>query len=747
MSGTGRALGGSGTGVTAWVGPACFALGYWAAAAVSLELTRGSDGIAAMWPASGVLLGALLWLPVRSTARCIGLTAIASIVANLQAGNAPATALIFTAANMSEALVAIHLIGRTGARRLSFIDPRDVTRFGGASVAAAVVSAAIAWIGSALTGGTSDWLFALSWLATVVLGLLIVTPVMLITMSLADPDARDVVLPCSATEATAMLAMVTAVSIGTFTQNHPVMFLPLVALLAATYRLGPLGAAMGVLIIALVAPPLTALGYGPLALAERGATVAMFFLQFYLLVSFATALPLAALLAAQRRLARQCAASERMHRLLADSSSDVIVRLTPAGVPLYVSPAVAGVLGYAPDEVVGHLSRNTIHPADRPAIMEAWDRVLGGADERLILRLRRKRGGHAWLEIACRLVGGEEADGDDADPEVVASVRDVTERRAAELAAKEAGRRMGEANRLLGMAERVAQVGHWHISIERQAIFWSPEVFRIHGVPLGAMPTLREALGFYHPDDRATVTALVNNAMVTGEPFRFEARIIRGDGETRHVVSRGQPELGYDGEAASLFGVVQDVTRQVLAERELDAALQAAEEAAARAIRMADTDALTGVASRRKALVVLDEAIAHADATGEPLAVAIFDIDHFKQVNDRWGHGAGDAVLRRVSRAVREAVRPTDLIGRLGGEEFLVILPGVSAGNAVALAETVRRAIEASGGGVEAGPPVTASIGIALLVPGGSAAALLGEADRALYRAKASGRNAARLAA
>lgn len=92
-------------------------------------------------------------------------------------------------------------------------------------------------------------------------------------------------------------------------------------------------------------------------------------------------------------------------------------------------------------------------------------------------------------------------------------------------------------------------------------------------------------------------------------------------------------------------------------------------------------------------------------------------------------------------------MRPTDLVGRLGGEEFVVVLPGLAAPHAVVLAETLRRAIEASGGGVEAGPPVTASIGISVLVTGGTAAGLLSEADRALYGAKASGRNAARLAA
>lgn len=723
----------------AWLAPLLFALCYWAAAALSLTLTRGSDGIATTWPASGVLLAGLLTLPGKLGWRYVGLCALASMTANLQSGISVGLSLVFTGANITEGLVAVYLIEHTGARRLSFIRPRDVGRFCLAVLVAAIWSAGVAWLGAGLAGG---WLFSLSWFATVTLGMLIVAPPLLITSALGDPATRGEVLTCSAVEAAALLAMLAAVTIGTFTRSDPLTFLPLVALLAVTYRVGPLGAAGGLMILAAIAPVLTGLGYGPFALAAQDSTRGVFLVQFYLVASFATALPLAALLAAQRRLARHNVASERMHRLLADSSSDIIVRLTPAGVPLYVSNAVGSVLGYRPNQVVGRLSRNLIHRADREAVLAIWQRVLSGSAERFVMRQRRRTGGHAWLEVACRLI-----DVEDGEQEIVASVRDVTQRHLAEVAAKEASRRIAEANRMLGLAERVAQVGHWHLSLLGQKVFWSPEVLRIHGVTLDRTPTLDEALGFYHPDDRARVTAIVASAMRTGKPFKFEARIIRGDGETRHIVSRGQPELGQDGEPTSIFGVVQDVTRQVLAERELDAALRAAEDAAARAIRMADTDSLTGVASRRKVLEVVDEAIAQAETSGEPLALAIFDIDHFKQVNDRFGHGAGDAVLRRVARAAREAVRPTDHVGRLGGEEFVVVLPGLSADNAVALAETLRRAIEESGRGVEAGPLVTASIGIALLVPGSSAAALLGEADRALYRAKASGRNAARLAA
>lgn len=120
-------------------------------------------------------------------------------------------------------------------------------------------------------------------------------------------------------------------------------------------------------------------------------------------------------------------------------------------------------------------------------------------------------------------------------------------------------------------------------------------------------------------------------------------------------------------------------------------------------------------------------------------ALIMLDIDHFKSVNDRFGHATGDRVLRKVSDACRLALRPTDLFGRLGGEEFAVLAQDVSDGEAMALAERLRQAIE----GMDARdcPAVTASFGVAPLRPGTDLDLAMAEADAALYAAKHRGRN------
>lgn len=717
--------------------PLATAVAYGAAAAVALALTKEADGITTMWPSSGILFGAIAVVPRRSTWKVVSLTAAASMIANLTAGYAVAISLAYTVVNMIEGLIAAGLLRRWCVQRPSFINPRDVFRFCAAAAVASLFSAGLAW-----TVSGEGWLFALSWLTTVFLGMLIVAPMILIAAALVDPVGRDEVRMGSDRQATALLLMVAIVSTAVFSQgNYPVLFVPFVAMLAATYWLGPFGAAAGVLIVACVSSVAAALGRGPLAPLGMTETETAFFLQFYYVALFATALPLAALLTARKRLSACYEDSERMHRLLADSSTDIIIRCSLDGVPVYVSPAVSVVLGFVPKDLVGRQASGDIHPEDLRDVRRAWARVAAGASEVCVYRQRKRDGEYAWLEAACRLVETPKG------AEIVGSLRDVTKRRIAEIAAGQAQRKLQEANRLLVMAERAAGVGHWRIDFTGESIFWSPEVFRIHGVGGFTPPGLADAVAFYHPEDRDRVDAIVQRSLQTAKGFEFEARIVRVDGEVRHVISRGQPEFGYDGEPVGLFGTLHDVTQQVKVERELEAARRSAEEAAARAMHMADTDALTGVASRRKTMAALDDMIALARASGEPLALAIFDIDHFKSVNDRHGHAAGDAVLVRVARAAREAVRPTDLVGRLGGEEFVVLLPGANAEQAAAISEQLRGAIAASADGVESGPPVTASLGVATLEVERDAAALLGEADRALYRAKAAGRNAVRLAA
>jgi two-component system cell cycle response regulator len=165
-----------------------------------------------------------------------------------------------------------------------------------------------------------------------------------------------------------------------------------------------------------------------------------------------------------------------------------------------------------------------------------------------------------------------------------------------------------------------------------------------------------------------------------------------------------------------------------------------------RLLDVSGRDPLTGLANRRQFLALAAEERRRAQRSGEPLALMLLDLDHFKQVNDLYGHAAGDAALRAFARLLRRHLRPFDLVGRYGGEEFVILLSGAGRTSALAAAERLRTLIAGTPFDVQGIVRLTASIGIVASEPPHEVpfATLLASADRALYRAKHSGRNRVR---
>jgi diguanylate cyclase (GGDEF)-like protein len=160
----------------------------------------------------------------------------------------------------------------------------------------------------------------------------------------------------------------------------------------------------------------------------------------------------------------------------------------------------------------------------------------------------------------------------------------------------------------------------------------------------------------------------------------------------------------------------------------------------AEAVQLARTDGLTGLANRQDLEIFLKRLAAASARSEHPFAVALVDLDHFKAINDDFGHQAGDATLRGVARALLSELREADHVGRLGGEEFLLILPDTGPHEALGVAERIRERIAAMPRRVDR--QVTASVGVASM-PGDAAGLdeLMAAADRALYAAKRAGRD------
>ena len=155
-----------------------------------------------------------------------------------------------------------------------------------------------------------------------------------------------------------------------------------------------------------------------------------------------------------------------------------------------------------------------------------------------------------------------------------------------------------------------------------------------------------------------------------------------------------------------------------------------------KAMQEALTDVLTGVPNRRHILQLGDATLRDRRRQSQPLSLAILDLDHFKAINDTYGHHMGDAVLRAFCDHVSERMRPTHMLGRLGGEEFLLLMPGTSVGDAAGVMERVRKSLPA-----HAGIHYTFSAGLAQAAPGESLTTVIERADEALYEAKRTGKN------
>ncbi len=311
--------------------------------------------------------------------------------------------------------------------------------------------------------------------------------------------------------------------------------------------------------------------------------------------------------------------------------------------------------------------------------------------------------------------------------------------------AKKRARRIADSARMFRMAEEIAGLGVWqyHPLSGRQR--WSLGMKQLFGidpdedVQAGDLETVLAANGI---DLTGYATRTHQASCDTTKRFEIQ----RLDGASRVLSMRGTPRFNRRGSIRSYTAVLMDVTDQVRHVQDLTASREEAIEQARNAQKLAETDALTGLANRRRAMADLDLLVMQSRQTSEPLVLIIFDIDHFKQVNDRHGHPAGDAVLKRIAEIACQQSRQNDIVGRIGGEEFVWIVPEADLVLARVISERLRQAI-ALGSGTGPVPPVTISVGFAAAEAGDTALTLFARADAALYKAKDAGRNTIRMAA
>ncbi|MCA0902631.1 sensor domain-containing diguanylate cyclase [Qipengyuania aquimaris] len=579
-----------------FVWPLAYSLAWLICAYIALKLTQGEDGIAAVWPSSGIFVASLLHLRGQGRVAVTIGVGIASLVANYITGVSLLACFGYTVANLAEGWLVFYLMGGENSRGKLLARPLNLLRFAGSAIIVSILSAGVAGILSA----NFAFEFLVSWATTVGLGMLIVAPFILFLVQ-SDEGRRRL----ASIRTVWALMLVAVASLVAFGQSEvPLLFLPVLAISIATAALGLSGAALSLLVVAVIGSILTVYDLGPVSGYFELQGQKVLFLQVYFLGLLVSALPVALML------------TQRQNDLV-------------------------------------NLSRS---------------------------------------------------------------------------------------NRFLTAAEKAAKVGHWRYAPAEGPVYLSPETRRMVGSD--AQPhTVADIAELFQDSDRKRVSHILVQALSTGVPFAFEARISGPYGEVFDTECRGEVEWSDDPEKISIFGTMMDITERANTMRALADARAHAERKAEEHQALAETDHLTGIANRRKILAVLEKTVLDARGTGDKVALAIVDVDHFKSVNDRFGHEAGDRTLQVIAKVLSERFDDVGVVGRLGGEEFLVVARGASASELDQRCTALRDFLCAYAWPVKDLKDVTLSIGIAELADGSSETEILNAADKALYFAKRGGRN------
>lgn len=234
---------------------------------------------------------------------------------------------------------------------------------------------------------------------------------------------------------------------------------------------------------------------------------------------------------------------------------------------------------------------------------------------------------------------------------------------------------------------------------------------------------------YHHPEDAEGIVASLRESARSLKPWHYEYRVVLPSQGVRWRLGNARPERLKDG-SILWHGFITDITERKHLQQELE--------------KQARLDYLTGLANRRHFMEQAERELSRTHRYQNPLAMLMLDVDDFKGVNDTHGHKVGDLVLEKLSAICRDALREFDIVGRLGGEEFAVLLPMTDGARALDIAERLRQCVARTVVPLDQGVFLnfTVSIGVAQLAAGnGSIDSLLQQADQALYEAKRSGRN------
>ena len=399
------------------------------------------------------------------------------------------------------------------------------------------------------------------------------------------------------------------------------------------------------------------------------------------------------------------------------SSAGVGIYIVQHGKFVYVSELYQKLSGYTDTELIGTYSLNNIYPDDREMVREEAIKCLKGKSfEPYEYRFVKKNDKVMWvLETITPIVYKE-------DRATLGSFMDITERKRMEKALRQSEEKYRT------ILESI-QEGYFEVDLTGNFTFCNDSMSRLTG------HSKEELLGMNHKqftneETSKEVFQAFNNVYNTGEPAKgFDWQIIRKNGVEGYIEASVTLQKDSSGKPTGFKGMIRDITERKRIEQQIN--------------YMATHDALTGLPNRLMFSQLLNHAIRSAQRHGKQLAVLFIDLDRFKTINDSLGHEAGDRLLKEMARRFKRSLRAVDVVGRLGGDEFIILTEEVDELSQIAnvahkiLTTTIQPMVLL---GEEC--RVTASIGISIYPGDGTdEQTLIKNADIAMYFAKEEGKN------
>jgi diguanylate cyclase (GGDEF)-like protein/PAS domain S-box-containing protein len=384
---------------------------------------------------------------------------------------------------------------------------------------------------------------------------------------------------------------------------------------------------------------------------------------------------------------------------------------------LEIDEAFTQILGWEPEEVLGRRSRDLIHPDDETLAVDNWMNILSspGPGRRVRLRHLHRNGSWVWMEVTNHNLL------EDPDHQcVVAEMVDISE----EMAAHEALRAREQ---LLDRLAKTLPIGLLQVDSDARVVYTNDRLHSILGTPHAN--TVEQQLSAVVDEDRQVVSEAFGAVLSDGVDGDIEVRVRpygERDKQLRYCALNLRTLTDATGGVAGAIVCLADVTESARTREELWS--------------RATYDAVTRCYNRASTMAAL-EAMLAPDGTGERPAVIFVDLDHFKDVNDELGHRAGDEFLQVVAQRLHRCVRTQDVVGRIGGDEFLLVCPRIfTTAEAMSTASRVARSLRNQIILKKASVPSSASIGVAWCDGRSTTAeALVAQADRAMYQSKRAG--------